>query len=531
MAAFKDMKTPQEVKQYLLNVLSRTGGKNKDTVCLYHYSSIGSLLSMLNSGYIWLGSTESMNDYLENEFIHSVEGKNRLYFSCFSRAEENLAMFKMYAPSPDGAMLALPFSTAQSVIDSLQAAAGRKIVKIVRDNKLTSETVEADVYWAAVAYKDLHTDLLKAETVVNTHILNPINNPVLAGFVKLYGWEYEKEVRLCASTVVPLNKNEKIAIELPERIEKQISIITGPGFNKAGNKKYISKLKRMGVNIHDSEYDALVDLGPSVHGIDKNLYSQLAFEKLSEEELLSINNFLTKAVVKKVHSKVNNELDELTGFISGKHWENITSPTYLETYNREVILTLNNRDIEVTTYTTIKYHNSKDVEDRWFRIGPLFTTEKEANSFIVTELRYNGKSKKKEYDEWIKNNNQKTVESEYNDNMFVLSPCWKINIGAAGSHSISYTTKYHTKYSMFFQAAELAFNCRSFKITAEIRDERFEEYRKPTYILKWEVHSSNEICAKILREKSNENTNLFRFEQDIGWIPKGTGYVFTLNTK
>ena len=279
MAAFKDLKTPEEIKEYLLNVLSRTGGKSKSEVCLYHYSKLSSLFTILSSGYIWLGSSEYMNDYMEGEFINSVEGRSKLFFSCFSRVEENLAMYKMYAPSPDGAMMAISFKTAQDIIANLpMAAENHKYVRIVRDNKLTDETVEANIYWAAIAYKDLHTDLLKAETVVNTQIQNPLNNNELAGYVKLYGWEYEKEVRLCASLPRPLGINERIAIPLPKDILKSVSIITGPAFDKQVSRDNLAKMKRMGVSVHDSEYDALVDLGYNTSSVSEKRINELEKE-------------------------------------------------------------------------------------------------------------------------------------------------------------------------------------------------------------------------------------------------------------
>lgn len=272
MAAFKDLKNPKEIKNYLLNVLSRTGGKSKDEVCLYHYSRLSSLLDILSSGFIWLGSSEYMNDYLEGEFINAVDGRSKLFFSCFSRVEENLAMYKMYAPSPDGAMMSIPFRSAQEIIDNLPTVSqSLKSVRIVRDNKLTNERVEANVYWAAIAYKDLHTDLLKADTVVNTQIENPINNDELAGYVKLYGWEYEKEIRLCASLKRPIASNERIAIPIPKGVLKDITVITGPAFDKEASRKDLAKIKRIGISIHDSEYDALVDLGYNVTSLEKKI--------------------------------------------------------------------------------------------------------------------------------------------------------------------------------------------------------------------------------------------------------------------
>lgn len=270
MTSFTNIKTPEEIKYYLLNVLSRTGGKTKDQVYLYHYTSINALAEILVSNSIWLGSTRKMNDYMEGEFIESSEGKNKVFFACFSRAEENIAMYKMYAPPPNGAMLVISYSMAQAIIDNLPVSDNKTVCNIVRDNKITSERVPADIYWSAVAYKALHSDLLKCETVKNEKIENPLFVRDLAGFVKLYGWEYEREVRLSAVTEKILSENEKIALPLPTVVTKNAMIVTSPGFDKQKYKKTISKLKRLGVTIHDSEYDGLADIsnGNIITGAD-----------------------------------------------------------------------------------------------------------------------------------------------------------------------------------------------------------------------------------------------------------------------
>lgn len=260
MLAFKNLNTQDDLKAYLLNVLSRTGGKRKNEVFLYHYSRIPKFYSILLGGYLWLGSAENMNDYLESQFIGSGKNKDRLFFSCFSKAEENLAMYKMYAPRPNGAMMSLSFSSAQLLIDSLPKSGDKKLVRIVRDNKLTDDTVEADVYWSAVVYKDLHSNLLKADTVFNRKINWPLSIPELAGYVKLNGWEYEKEVRLCAVTTSKLGENEKIAIRLPEEVIKNVRIVKCPGFEISTCRNYIVQLKSRGVSVRESEYEGLVDL-------------------------------------------------------------------------------------------------------------------------------------------------------------------------------------------------------------------------------------------------------------------------------
>ena len=233
--AFKDLRTPKDIREYLLGVLSRSGQKGLSAQYLFHYTSIENLKNIICTGYIWLGNTRKMNDSFEGELIAEAQGADTHFFTCFSRVEENLAMYKMYAAAPNGAMLKISFADAKRIVDELPiASSGKKVVSIVRGTNRTDETVEADVYWASVAYKDLRTDMIRTSSVQNENINRPFTSPELAGFLKLYGWEYEKEVRLCATTTKPLGENERIAIKLPEGINYEV--ITGPGFDKTANR-------------------------------------------------------------------------------------------------------------------------------------------------------------------------------------------------------------------------------------------------------------------------------------------------------
>ena len=289
MAAFKDIKTPGEIQHYLLDILSRMS-KNGEKY-LYHYTSFEALSKIITSGYLWLGSSQNMNDYMEGEFIESVDGSNRVYFACFSRAEENLAMYKMYAPAPGGSMLIVPLEMAKQIIESLpDSKEFNKMVNVVRDNKLTKEQTPAFMHWSEVAYKDLHTDTLKTAGAQNTQIENPLNVKTLAGFVKLHGWEYEREVRLQAMVVKQLSEREKVALKLPEGFSKSIEIVTVPGFNKALHQIELSQLKRMGVKIHESEYDGLVDLGGSVAYEMNKKISELELENAALRKRIELTD-------------------------------------------------------------------------------------------------------------------------------------------------------------------------------------------------------------------------------------------------
>lgn len=259
---FGDMTTTLQIRNYLKSVLGRPGPRGKDGVELYHYTGIDSLVSILDSGYLWLGSATNMNDHLEAEFVKRSGMRNRLFLSSFSKVEENLAMYKMYASEPNGVMIAISYATAERIIEEQdKSPIGKQLVSIVRNKKLTGEQIESDLYWSAVCYKDLHTDNLSAENVTNSNIENPLLDSSLAGFEKLYGWEYEKEVRLCAVTQRPLKDNEIVAVKLPEDTKKLLSVVLCPGFSKIRNYTEFIELKMKSVQIKESAYEALVDLG------------------------------------------------------------------------------------------------------------------------------------------------------------------------------------------------------------------------------------------------------------------------------
>ena len=286
---FEDMTNPRQIREYLKRVLDRPGMK-KDEAMLYHYTSIKAVTSILDSGYIWLGSTANMNDYLENECLKPIS--SQLFLTSFSKAEENMGMYKMYAQDPNGVIMKISFAAAEQIIKEIpRSTTGEQIVRIVRDNTLMDNQVEADLYWTAVCYKHLHSDMIIADSVKNLKIKHPLDEPELAGYIKLYGWEYEKEVRLCARTKTALAENEKVAVKLPDEIK--ISIILGPGFDKVANRSDYAKLFRKGINVQSSAYEAWVNLSNKENKMldpitdeefEAIIYNKDSYERLNETE-------------------------------------------------------------------------------------------------------------------------------------------------------------------------------------------------------------------------------------------------------
>ena len=201
----------------------------------------------------------------------------------------------MYAPNPNGVMILLPYSVAEKIVKEQADSKGvTNDALIVKDNNVTKEKISAKLYWSSVCYKNLHDDMISVGTVINNNISNPLDEPELAGFIKLHGWKYEEEVRLCAMAERPLSKNERIALTLYDGFEKDIIVVTGPGFDKEKNKKTISALKRKGIRIQSSEYEGLIDIGSDNTSVLKD-----KIEKLEKEN---------KALKEKINENVSNSI-------------------------------------------------------------------------------------------------------------------------------------------------------------------------------------------------------------------------------
>ena len=258
---FESCQNPYEITGYLKHAYMYMGNKAKEQRVLYHYSRIDCIYNILKNRYIWLGSINNMNDYLEREYYNSFSDEKPLFFASFSRFEENLAMYKMYGDKDSGATLKIGYSDMISIVNNSRIdTTDFYEASIVREGKVTDEHIKVNLYLSAVCYKELHSNVLKIGTVSNSLIKEPLNNPELAGFVKLDGWEFEKEVRLCAKVDKKLSPNERIAVRIPMEVIPNIEVIKCPGFDNRKNTDYLSKFKRLGIAVRESEYESLVNL-------------------------------------------------------------------------------------------------------------------------------------------------------------------------------------------------------------------------------------------------------------------------------
>ena len=278
---FEDLSSASDVKAYLKSILKYSGNTSKKNKLLSHYSNIECVLNIVEGGYLWLGSMSKMNDNLEYEVVRDLPYK--LFFISFSKMSENIAMYRMYSQAPNGIILEISYMDAEDLVNDIpKDESGKCILNVVRDKKVTEETVKADVYWAAVCYKELHSNRIKTGSVTNSKIKEPMLEDELAGFIKLDGWEFEKEVRLCAVTDDRVDDNICLAIKLPEAFSTKITAIKCPDFNKEKYNSEIRKLKKYGVTVRESEYESIVTLDKTATISNDNAQSTDSFDHIVE---------------------------------------------------------------------------------------------------------------------------------------------------------------------------------------------------------------------------------------------------------
>ena len=102
------------------------------------------------------------------------------------------------------------------------------------------------------------------------------------GITKLFGWEYEREVRLCAETDKDLADNEKLAIRLPDIFFRRMEITTSPIFDINRNRENYTYLKTHDVRMNHSEYESFVDLGIIKEFSDRSVVDENSFMVINE---------------------------------------------------------------------------------------------------------------------------------------------------------------------------------------------------------------------------------------------------------
>ena len=242
MDEFSAISTPEDMQGFLSNTLVRSNPQDS----LYHYTTITKLLNIIKSGYLWLGDYRYMNDPFEVVMLNENKNASHLYYTSFSRADESLAMYRMYCDNKPDASVVLKISieTLIKIMSSSyhgERAGGVDDIgkyfqfyrkhNVVEGNKISEELVGVRLFAAEIAYYYPETYSIFYHGKENKLIDQPLCKSELAGWLKYKCWDYEQEVRLLGYSEKAMEPKKRLAIKLPSDFYKNIDIILGPGFD------------------------------------------------------------------------------------------------------------------------------------------------------------------------------------------------------------------------------------------------------------------------------------------------------------
>lgn len=251
-----------QADDYLKKALTRTP-KGKENSFLYRYTKIQYLVDMLKSGYMRLGSCDDMNDPFETAILQRHGILRKLFYACFTKASESLAMYQLYGTDKDSVLIKISYSDLEKILisnstsETVNRFSPTHSFMILRENEPTKEFVEGISYCTAVGYVDPETMAIHTGSKEITGIRHPFMQSKLAGKIKYRCWEYEDEMRLCAELTKELAENECVAIKLPSDFDSIIGVTLCPGFDSIKNKELLLELNLRSIRAMPSVYDPL----------------------------------------------------------------------------------------------------------------------------------------------------------------------------------------------------------------------------------------------------------------------------------
>lgn len=203
--------------------------------------------------------------------------------------------------------------------------------------------------------------------------------------------------------------------------------------------------------------------------------------------------------------------------IDEKLWNNIKKQTYIDNFNRQIVIEFTNEDSgKVTISTQIEFANVKN-GIKYYSANPRFETEEQALSYCHEEYSINGKS-------YISEIKKKIIPDANRQFPYLVSNEIPL-IYEKGSILIEHRISYILKPEQFLHVYQLIFPCRSFWVTIMLKNNIDEKYRIRTGTFSsFNVHT-------------HDNDNKYRQEYrkgDIGtitiskWALPGSGYTVVL---
>lgn len=233
------------------------------------------------------------------------------------------------------------------------------------------------------------------------------------------------------------------------------------------------------------------------------------------ETLRSFQERLNDAFTKE-HGSIYGSKDFLD-FHQDKLYQQIKKQTYMDLFERQVIITPSKKDPYLGTITTTTQIDFINVQEgiRYYGASPRFMTKEQAESYKHIEFSINDKDCTKEIRTEI------TVPNEQRQFPYLVKNEYPLTYDKPNIRVV-HQTEYDIDLRDFFQSFQIVFPCKTFLTTLLIKD----NFDKRFSILSTTYSSYNvHIADGYTREYRTGDIDTIRISR---WSLPGSGYAFRL---
>jgi len=223
-----DIKTFTELEQYLQQ--KGVGHQN-----YRHYTNLDNIISMLDSGYLWLSRGDQLNDRQELSKGNPAEWE-KIYLASFVYGRsENIAMWAIYGlPHDEAACLSLPSMEINKWVSGIktlhdpsdgykkiEAGFTAKMIDVVYIGGKRGQKDTLLQWNGERLYLDEQDNKKKPELSDDFTAIS--SAACLTGCIKNYAWVYENEVRIQVKLDQPIDCT-RIAIRFPDNFFVPVNV-------------------------------------------------------------------------------------------------------------------------------------------------------------------------------------------------------------------------------------------------------------------------------------------------------------------
>jgi hypothetical protein len=234
-------------------------------------------------------------------------------------------------------------------------------------------------------------------------------------------------------------------------------------------------------------------------------------KKLNEETILQTKKLAEYEIIRR-NEDIRLAYDFLDN-INDRIIHSIKKQTYIDNFNREIVLDIQGNSLKVSITTRIDFLNVKEGIN-YYSSNPRFETLEQAESYKHEEFSINRIDNTNKIISKIEQTNVNRQFSYMVKNQFPLK--YESNI------LVIHKTSHIVPINQFFHVYQLVFPCRSFLTTVLIKNNQNDKYRLRTGTFSsYNVHTYEKFTPEYRRDDVNTIT--------IGkWSLPGSGYTMTL---